>query len=64
MKFDLSQVTEKDLEKKKAAKEIYEKTKCNAISFASVLHYKKLNINEIKKYLAQLRRVYGCKKFY
>ena len=40
------------LGKKEDAKEIYEKTKCNAISFASVLHYEKLNINEIKNYLA------------
>ena len=40
------------LGKKEDAKEIYEKTKCNAISFASVLHYKKLKINEIKDYLA------------
>jgi cyclase len=40
------------LGKKEDAKEIYEKTKCNAISFASVLHYEKLNINEIKNYLS------------
>ena len=40
------------LGKKEDAKIVYEKTKCNAISFASVLHYNKLNINEIKNYLA------------
>ena len=39
------------LGKKEDAKTIYEKTKCNAISFASVLHYNKLTISEIKKYL-------------
>ena len=39
------------LGKKEDAKIIYEKTKCNAISFASVLHYNKLSISEIKKYL-------------
>ena len=41
------------LGKKEDAKIIYEKTKCNAISFASVLHYNKLSIAEIKKYLSE-----------
>lgn len=39
------------LGKKEDAKEICKKTKCNAISFASVLHYEKLKIGELKKYL-------------
>ena len=39
------------LGKMEDAQKIFEKTKCNAISFASVLHYKKLRINEIKNYL-------------
>ena len=39
------------LGKKEDAKIIYEKTKCNAISFASVLHYNKFSIEELKKYL-------------
>ena len=39
------------LGKMEHAKEIFERTKCNAISFASVLHYKKLKIKEIKDYL-------------
>tara|TARA_B100000767_G_C19759785_1_gene534642 strand:- start:1699 stop:2532 length:834 start_codon:yes stop_codon:yes gene_type:complete len=32
-------------------KEIYEKTKCNGISIASVLHYEKFTIKQIKDYL-------------
>ena len=39
------------LGKKEDAKEIYKKTNCNAISFASVLHYEKLKIKELKNYL-------------
>ena len=41
------------LGKKEDAKIIYEKTKCNAISFASVLHYNKFSIEELKKYLTK-----------
>ena len=40
------------LGKKEDAKIVYEKTKCNAISFASVLHYNKFSISDIKKYLS------------
>lgn len=36
---------------KEDAKIIYEKTRCSAISFASVLHYNKISISEIKTYL-------------
>ena len=39
------------LGKKEDAKEICKKTKCSAISFASVLHYEKLKIKELKNYL-------------
>jgi len=39
------------LGKKEDAKNIYEKTNCSAISFASVLHYNKISISEIKRYL-------------
>ena len=37
-----------DLGKMEHAKEIFERTKCNAISFASVLHYKKLKLKKLK----------------
>ena len=39
------------LGKMEHTKEILKEQKCNAISFASVLHYKKLKIKEIKDYL-------------
>lgn len=39
------------LGKEDDARLIYERTKCSAISFASVLHYNKISIKKIKNYL-------------
>ena len=44
------------LGKKEDAKIVYEKT-INAISFASVLHYNKFSISDIKKYLSSEKSV-------